>query len=138
MHHHATSTWLLVPTAFPNLRRVWLAVSTHAQHLDSSEFMHVTVLPSFCNSRDHVFARGLLRVREYLSAGQDNTMCLICLGAIKPTEAVWQCGSSCYAQFHLPCIQVGRRFLDFMWSYDCWNLFPGIATAVAILRTPCS
>lgn len=33
-------------------------------------------------------------------------MCLICLGAIKPTEAIWQCGSSCFAQFHLPCIQV--------------------------------
>jgi hypothetical protein len=38
-------------------------------------------------------------------------MCLICLGAIKPTEAVWQCSSSCYVQFHLPCIQVGAWFV---------------------------
>ncbi|WIA21924.1 hypothetical protein OEZ85_004291 [Tetradesmus obliquus] len=58
---------------------------------------------------DRAFTKGLLRVREYLSAGQDNTTCLICLGTIKPTEAVWQCGSSCYAQFHLPCIQEWAR-----------------------------
>jgi len=34
-------------------------------------------------------------------------MCLICLGSIKPTEAIWHCSGSCFALFHLPCIQVG-------------------------------
>ncbi|KAF6263962.1 hypothetical protein COO60DRAFT_1292737 [Scenedesmus sp. NREL 46B-D3] len=69
---------------------------------------HGVVLPA-APGRDRAFAKGLLRVREYLSAGQDSTMCIICLGAIKPTEAAWQCGSSCYAQLHLPCIQEWAR-----------------------------
>lgn len=64
------------------------------------------LLPSLHNYRDALFARGLLRVREYLAAGQDNTLCLICLGNIKPTEAIWHCSKSCYALFHLSCIQV--------------------------------
>lgn len=56
--------------------------------------------------RDDVFARGLARVQEYLSAARDNSMCLICLGAIKPAEAIWHCHESCHAVFHLTCIQV--------------------------------
>lgn len=58
---------------------------------------------------DALFAKGLLRVQQYLAGGRDNTTCPICLGGIKPTEAIWSCSRSCYALFHLPCIQVGLQ-----------------------------
>lgn len=56
--------------------------------------------------RDAAFAQGLARVAEWVSAGTSNSMCLICLGSIKPSEAIWHCSTSCYAVFHLPCMQV--------------------------------
>jgi hypothetical protein len=59
--------------------------------------------------RDALFAKGLLRVQQYLAGGRDNTTCPICLGGIKPTEAIWACGKSCFALFHMPCIQVGTH-----------------------------
>lgn len=55
--------------------------------------------------RDAAFAQGLSRVAEWVAAGARNAMCLICLGSIKPAEAVWHCGDSCFAVFHLPCMQ---------------------------------
>lgn len=62
--------------------------------------------------RDALFAKGLLRVQQYLAGGRDNTTCPICLGGIKPTEAIWACGKSCYALFHMTCIQVGVTTLS--------------------------
>ncbi|GBF94871.1 hypothetical protein Rsub_08114 [Raphidocelis subcapitata] len=60
--------------------------------------------------RDAAFAQGLARVAEWVSAGSTNSsMCLICLGAIKPREAVWHCAASCYAVFHLGCMQDWSR-----------------------------
>jgi hypothetical protein len=64
-------------------------------------------LPTACCHRDALFAKGLLRVQQYLAGGRDNTTCPICLGGIKPTEAIWACGKSCFALFHMTCIQVG-------------------------------
>jgi len=58
--------------------------------------------------RDAVFAQGLSRVAEWVSAGA-NSMCLICLGSIKPSEAIWHCSSSCFAVFHLLCMQDWAR-----------------------------
>jgi NF-X1-type zinc finger protein NFXL1 len=58
---------------------------------------------------DALFAKGLLRVQQYLAGGRDNTTCPICLGGIKPTEAIWACGKSCYALFHMTCIQVRQQ-----------------------------
>ena len=56
---------------------------------------------------DQVFDRGLQRVREYLGCSQEEGgACLICLGLIKPSEAVWDCKGGCYAVMHLNCIQV--------------------------------
>jgi hypothetical protein len=60
---------------------------------------------------DVLFAKGLLRVQQYLAGGRDNTTCPICLGGIRPTEAIWACGKSCFALFHMPCIQV-KGFLN--------------------------
>ncbi len=57
--------------------------------------------------RDTTFERGLARVKDYLSSGGDGTVCLICLGGIKPSEAVWSCGDGCFAIMHLVCVQVG-------------------------------
>ncbi|KIY94746.1 nuclear transcription factor, X-box binding-like 1 [Monoraphidium neglectum] len=59
--------------------------------------------------RDAIFAQGLARVAEWVSAGASNSMCLICLGSIKPSEAIWHCGGSCFAVFHLPCMQDWAR-----------------------------
>lgn len=59
--------------------------------------------------RDTVFAQGLARVAEWVSVGASNSMCLICLGSIKPSESVWHCSGSCYAVFHLPCMQDWAR-----------------------------
>jgi hypothetical protein len=56
--------------------------------------------------RDAIFAAGLARVAEYLNSSRDATTCLICLGTIKPAEAVWQCYGACHAILHLPCVQV--------------------------------
>ena len=54
-----------------------------------------------------MFDRGLQRVREYLGCSQEEGgACLICLGLIKPSEAVWDCKGGCYAVMHLNCIQV--------------------------------
>ncbi|KAI8463588.1 MAG: hypothetical protein J3K34DRAFT_526874 [Monoraphidium minutum] len=58
---------------------------------------------------DAVFAQGLARVAEWVSAGASNSMCLICLGTIKPSEAVWHCSGACYAVLHLPCMQDWAR-----------------------------
>ncbi|GAX77723.1 hypothetical protein CEUSTIGMA_g5166.t1 [Chlamydomonas eustigma] len=59
---------------------------------------------------DQVFTRGLERVKEYLGAAQeDGGACLICLGQIKPTEAVWDCQQGCYAVMHINCIQDWAR-----------------------------
>jgi hypothetical protein len=61
-----------------------------------------------CCCRGGTFSRGLARVKEYLAGGGDSSVCLICLGAIRPSEAVWSCGDSCYAVMHMVCVQVRR------------------------------
>eukprot|EP00066_Takifugu_rubripes_P029143 XP_011618409.1 PREDICTED: NF-X1-type zinc finger protein NFXL1 [Takifugu rubripes] len=41
--------------------------------------------------------------------------CLICIGSVRRTQAVWSC-SSCFSLFHLPCIQKWARDSAFLVS----------------------
>lgn len=56
---------------------------------------------------DAAFDEGLQRVKEHLLSGQRGAaVCLICLEAVRRTDAVWACQRSCSCTFHLLCIQV--------------------------------
>lgn len=50
-----------------------------------------------------------VQVWQHLSSvnGSESSACLICLGAIRPSEAVWSCRQGCYAVLHMTCMQVG-------------------------------
>eukprot|EP00798_Chlamydomonas_sp_ICE-L_P014078 gene14078-20026_t len=63
------------------------------------------------DQRDGVFSQGVARVKEYLewSAGGGNSLCLICLGHIKHSEAVWSCQEGCHVALHINCIQEWAR-----------------------------
>ena len=57
---------------------------------------------------DAAFYEGLQGVKEHLLSGQQGAaVCLICLEAVRRTDAVWACQRSCSCTFHLLCIQVG-------------------------------
>jgi hypothetical protein len=109
------------------------AMLTVKQHMTYYLFVCVHV------RRDALFAKGLLRVQQYLAGGRDNTTCPICLGGIKPTEAIWACGKSCYALFHMTCIQVGVTTLsissaegEVLWVG--WTVDAKVAAVTAALR----
>ena len=62
---------------------------------------------------DGSFEEGLRRVREHLLSGQRGAaVCLICLEAVRRSDAVWACQRSCSSTFHLICIQVGLATLS--------------------------
>uniref|UniRef100_A0A8C2ZVF3 Nuclear transcription factor, X-box binding-like 1 n=1 Tax=Cyclopterus lumpus TaxID=8103 RepID=A0A8C2ZVF3_CYCLU len=62
-------------------------------------------------------ATGLVRTGQYVSdLFQSGALtCLICIGSVKRTQAVWSC-SSCFSLFHLPCIQKWARDSAFLVS----------------------
>ena len=64
---------------------------------------------------DDAYEDSLRRVREHLLSCQSGaTVCLICLEAVRRTDAVWSCRRSCASDFHLLCIQAGHRRVDAM------------------------
>ncbi len=83
------------------------------------EVFHVDCFPSdvLLTSRastgagkdDAVCEESLRRVREHLlSCRSGAVVCLICLEAVRRTDAVWSCQRSCSCDFHLLCIQARR------------------------------
>ena len=59
---------------------------------------------------DDAYEDSLRRVREHLLSCQSGAaVCLICLEAVRRTDAVWSCQRSCACDFHLLCIQASHR-----------------------------
>eukprot|EP00048_Salpingoeca_helianthica_P008215 m.120068 g.120068 ORF g.120068 m.120068 type:complete len:802 (-) comp14545_c0_seq3:58-2463(-) len=54
--------------------------------------------------------QGMRRTRQAVEemCAEDGSVCLVCIGTVAHTEAVWTCGT-CAALFHLPCIQAWIR-----------------------------
>ncbi|KAG9453430.1 hypothetical protein H6P81_006334 [Aristolochia fimbriata] len=52
----------------------------------------------------------LSKIRSFLHSSRSGALsCLICLEKIRPIDPTWSCSSSCYAVFHLLCIQSWAR-----------------------------
>ncbi|KAF3561509.1 hypothetical protein DY000_02019717 [Brassica cretica] len=67
-----------------------------------------------CHSSSSPSSLDLSKIQSFLASSSSGAVsCLICLERIKRTDPTWSCTSSCFAVFHLFCIQNwARQCLD--------------------------
>ncbi|KAL8050211.1 hypothetical protein ABFX02_06G068000 [Erythranthe guttata] len=79
--------------------------STHHRHADLSSSIFQSYL-SHSSYPHNDRNQDLIKIQSFLTSSRSGALsCLICLERIKPTDPTWSCSSSCFALFHLLCIQ---------------------------------
>ncbi|KAH0861509.1 hypothetical protein HID58_089770 [Brassica napus] len=73
-----------------------------------------------CHSSSSPSSLDLSKIQSFLASSSSGAVsCLICLERIKRTDPTWSCTSSCFAVFHLFCIQ--------NWARQCLDVHAALA-----------
>ncbi|KAH9620000.1 hypothetical protein KSS87_005491 [Heliosperma pusillum] len=101
--------------------------NTTRRHVDLSNTIFKAYLEIHGHDSSTSSPHDLSKIQSFLNSSTSGALsCLICLERIKPVDPTWSCGGSCFAVFHLHCIQ--------SWAQQSTSL----AASRALTRLPIS